>query len=397
MSNALRGTGITYFQVPNGFLTQETYKKINKTQLHLYLYLWKEAQHNTSLTVKFSGIELAENTWMADSQVLSARDGLRNLGLIMFEKVTGGYEYTLCHPDSGHAISNPRLQNKGYDFDKMIPSEVESYYQYKLDQADNRKSIKTTNGMKSCCPLCKSSRQTFEVNTKSGAFHCHACSARGKFVAFEKALAMAQGYEISQSEAHKRVVEALRACGVTDVTLATPEEEYSYSNADGEVLYEVVRFPGKKFKTRKVDKAGDYVYRSLGLPKLLYRLPWVMAANTICVVEGEKDAESLMRLKLKDSEGNDIEATTNSHGAGKWKPAHTMHLKGKRVILIGDNDSRGIAHMDDVQDALSEVAEVVRVVLPSAYKDVSEFMEKHYVQDLLKLFPQTWMEPKAII
>jgi 5S rRNA maturation endonuclease (ribonuclease M5) len=228
-------------------------------------------------------------------------------------------------------------------------------------------------------------------------FNCHKCSCKGKLVAIEVALALADGFKIDRGEGHKRVVEALRACDVTDVTIGEPEAQYDYTNENGEVLFEVVRFPGKKFKTRKMNVAGDYHYKAGGLPTLLYRLPYVLAANTIIVVEGEKDVESINRLALRDPEGNPIQATTNSHGAGKWKPAHTVHLKGKRVILIGDNDERGVRHMDDVQDALSEVAKVVRVALPFEYKDVTAYLENNYIQGLLNLLPESWMEAKGII
>jgi len=91
MSNALRNTGITYFQIPNCFLSEEIYRKITKTQQHLYLYLWKESQKHTALMRNYSGKNLAERTWMTESQVNAARAGLVKLGLIQVEKVTGGY------------------------------------------------------------------------------------------------------------------------------------------------------------------------------------------------------------------------------------------------------------------------------------------------------------------
>lgn len=394
----LKNTGITYFAVPNCFMTEEIYRKITKTQQHLYLFLWKDSQHNSTLTLQYSGKKLAEKTWMAESQVNAARKGLVELGMIQVEKVSGGYEYSLCHPDSGHAISNPRLQSKGFDFDKMTPDENAAYFLHRLKEAGVTNAIKTTNGLMASCPICKGERKTFEVKSDEGVFHCHKCSAKGKMVSFEVALALGQGYEISRGEAHKRVCDALRACDVTDVTLGQPEAEYSYSNENGEVMFEVVRFPGKKFRTRKMSKAGDWVYKSMSaMPKLLYRLPWVLEADTVFVVEGEKDSDRLRNLKLRDSLGNEIAATTNSHGAGKWKKQHTEALKGKRVILIGDTDERGERHMEDVLEQLTGWADVIRIELPVGYKDVSKFLETNDVHQFMSLLPETWLEAKVSI
>ena len=47
-----------------------------------------------------------------------------------------------------------------------------------------------------------------------------------------------------------------------------------------------------------------------GVERVLYRLPEVLAAGEVWVVEGEKDADSLAALG--------IVATCNAGGAGKW-------------------------------------------------------------------------------
>jgi hypothetical protein len=399
MSNMLRNTTITYFQLPNSFLTKEIYKKINKTQMHLYQFLWKESQKNSKLALKYSGKELAEKTWMVDCQVIAAREGLEALGLIMFEKVQGGYEYSLCNPDTGQCLSNPRQQEKGFDFTKMTSEENETYFIHGLEKATVTSIEKTQNGLRAGCPLCKGHRSaTFEVNTAVGMFHCHKCENKGKLVDFEVLLALAQGDEITRKEAHLRVCEGLRACGVNDVTMGLPEAVYAYPDKDGEVVFEICRFPGKQFRVRTINKAGDPVYKANGsLPKMLYRLPDVLEAKTVFVCEGEKDADTLHMLEIRDNDGYKIAATTNSLGANKWRNEHTMFLKDKRVILIGDTDSRGIRHMDDVMEALTDWADVARVDLPLEYKDVSNFLETNHVHDLRALLPEGWIEELAQI
>lgn len=235
MSNMLRNTGITYFQLPNAFLTEEITKKTTKLKLLMYLHLWKAAQHNSLLTLKYSGRALAQALGVAETKISAPRAGLVELGLIMVEKVDSHYLYTLTDPDSGLAISNPRLQRRGFDYNDMTPLDNCRYYVARLEDAGIVDVEQTTNGIKACCPLCKSERQTFEVQLKTAKFHCHKCEKHGRLVHFEQAIAMSMGLEISGKEAKKRIDECLRACGVEDVTLGEPDAKYYYADEDGEV------------------------------------------------------------------------------------------------------------------------------------------------------------------
>ncbi len=86
---------------------------------------------------------------------------------------------------------------------------------------------------------------------------------------------------------------------------------YRYADEHGQVLYEVVRFEPKDFRQRRPN--GEWNVR--GVPKVLYRLPRVLAAvqagSPVYVAEGEKDVHALERAG--------VVATTNSGGAGKWR------------------------------------------------------------------------------
>ena len=393
MSNPLRNTGITFFPTPERFLTEEITKKISKREILFYLNLWKQCQRYTTLSLTRTGQELAQQNWMADSQVNLARKGLVELGLIHAVKVQGGYCYTMCDPDSGRPISNPRLQSKGFDYAKLTPSENEKYFRKRLKDMNVSTIQRTGNGLKACCPLCKGDRTTFEVKLDGGQYNCHKCGAKGRHVHFEQALALMQGLEVTLKQANKLVGDGLRACGVSDATTGEPDVVYTYANKDGDVVFEVCRFPDKQFKQRTMSVAGDDIYKVKGLPILLYRLPEVMEAETVFIVEGEKDADSVHKLVIMDSSGYPIVGSTNSGGANKWRKEHTQALKGKRVICIGDNDPRGVRHMDDVAEALTGIAtEVVRTHIPLPYKDVTEYLATHTLHELTKLLPQEWME-----
>jgi hypothetical protein len=102
-----------------------------------------------------------------------------------------------------------------------------------------------------------------------------------------------------------------------------------------------------------------------------YRLPELLAepARPVVVPEGEKDCDNLARIGVL--------ATTNACGAGKWTAEHSAFLRGRRVIVLPDNDETGRNHAQQVAQSLHGIAESVRIVelsgLP-AKGDVSDWI-----------------------
>lgn len=150
---------------------------------------------------------------------------------------------------------------------------------------------------------------------------------------------------------------------------------YDYCDAKGNLLFQKQRFideEGKKtFRQRRPD--GDEWIYSLGdTPKVLYRLPEVLAAvaanEMVFVVEGEKDADTLAGLGHT--------ATTMPGGAGKWLDIHTVTLVGGDIWIIQDNDEVGIKHANDVMTELVEKGVAVTLVgPPKQFKDVTDFFD----------------------
>ena len=160
---------------------------------------------------------------------------------------------------------------------------------------------------------------------------------------------------------------------------------YPYYDADGELLFEVVRTDPKGFRQRRPDGRGGWVWSLVGLEQRpLYRLPQILDAvaqgEVIWVVEGEKDAEALVRLGFA--------ATCNPAGAGKWRPEHTAALAGARLVeVVADDDEAGTAHARSVADAIAPVVGEVRTWLPYAgCKDMAEHVgQGRAVSDLRRL------------
>ena len=99
---------------------------------------------------------------------------------------------------------------------------------------------------------------------------------------------------------------------------------YDYRDAEGRLVYQVVRYEPKKFKQRRLAGRGGWIWDLKGVTPLLYKLPELLSADPdewVCISEGEKDVDNLNRL--------DFVATCNSGGALKFRPEHAEHLKDR--------------------------------------------------------------------
>jgi 5S rRNA maturation endonuclease (ribonuclease M5) len=154
--------------------------------------------------------------------------------------------------------------------------------------------------------------------------------------------------------------------------LGTPEAVYPYVDAEGSVLFEVVRLPGKRFLQRRPDPdvPGEYLWNLDGVERVLYRVPRVLqavkAGEPVYVAEGEKDVEALERAGAT--------ATCNPGGAGKWRQEYSEALRGARVVVVADLDEPGGKHAVKVAEMLAGVAASVEVVEPVEGKDATDHL-----------------------
>jgi hypothetical protein len=150
---------------------------------------------------------------------------------------------------------------------------------------------------------------------------------------------------------------------------------YFYVNQYETVLYAKIRYEPKDFRLKHRDGLMWKWNLPKEVPHVLYNLPNVLDAKNkgerIFWVEGEKDADNLIRLGLC--------ATTNVEGAGpgKWKPEYSKMLHEGRIVIIPDQDEPGIAFGQEVAAALHKPARSVRVLDLPEGKDVTDWIENH--------------------
>ncbi len=163
---------------------------------------------------------------------------------------------------------------------------------------------------------------------------------------------------------------------------------YPYQDADGNAIFEKVRYAPKAFSQRREDGNGGYIFKLEGVDTTIpYRLPAVREAikkgDPIYCAEGEKDCDYLGRLGLC--------ATCNAQGASqdgkkpKWTDGHTAWLVGaSEVVILPDNDGAGRAHAEAIAKSLFKAGISCRILeLPDLKTkgDVSDWLDAGGTRD----------------
>ena len=144
--------------------------------------------------------------------------------------------------------------------------------------------------------------------------------------------------------------------------------EYNYTDEEGKLLFQVVRYSPKSFKQRHKDNKGEWLWNVKGIRPVIYHLPEILKADeTIYFVEGEADVDALRKQKLC--------ATTSPGGANKWKAEYASYLAGKRVVIIPDNDNAGYEYAKQVcYSLIGKVKELKCILLKE--KDISDWLDQ---------------------
>lgn len=209
------------------------------------------------------------------------------------------------------------------------------------------------------CPKHGDKKASLCINEEKEVFYCQGCGWRGRF------------YDPNYGEKSKEKE-------VIDT--------YDYQDQQGKLLFQVVRLFPRDFRQRRPDGQGGWIWDLKGVRRVLYRLPELLkGANSVFVVEGEKDVETLRTWKLT--------ATTSPMGAKKWRPDYNKWLEGKKVVLVPDNDKQGKEHMEEIAKQLFGKAESVKYLeLPNLKwkQDITDWKQAGGTKEgLIRLARQT--------
>lgn len=147
---------------------------------------------------------------------------------------------------------------------------------------------------------------------------------------------------------------------------------YDYLDENNNILFTKIRTvdPITKSKSfysgHEVD--GNFINNLENTRKVLYRLPEILQAinnnQTIYLVEGEKDVETLMKHGL---------VATTTHSTSYWSPEFTTILKDADVVILFDYDKAGFERKERLIKKLTGNVKQLR------YVDLvgMEYTEKH--------------------
>jgi putative DNA primase/helicase len=216
------------------------------------------------------------------------------------------------------------------------------------------KCRKAGKGWIVCCPAHEDNNPSLSISEQDGTLlvHCHGPCDQSAVVEALKGLGLWPEYASPKMPTTERRIVAT----------------YDYSDAAGQLLYQVVRYLPKDFRPRYSDGAGGWIWKKHP-NQVLYQLPEVLEAPIVFVVEGEKDVE-----KLRE---HGFVATTNAGGAkALWLPQFTEALRGREVILIPDNDAPGRQRAAAIARALlGQVSKLTALELEDS-KDISDWFDR---------------------
>ncbi len=258
----------------------------------------------------------------------------------------------------------------------LSPHEIAVYYRAKAPDIPQAKGHKQWRGP---CPLHGGERDSFSINAETGQWSCFSdCNAGGDVFDFERRLTSAD-FKTARREVYRivgRPEERTNGHQRRASKRRTIEKSYDYEDESGNLLFQAVRFRPKGFSQRQPDGKGGWTWNLDGVRLVPYRLPQLIAAEKVLVVEGEKDVHSVERLSFT--------ATCNPMGAGKWRDSYSDLLVGKTVAILPDNDEPGEKHAQQIAASLHGKAKAVRIVNVPTGKDISDWIAAGATADDIK-------------
>ena len=210
--------------------------------------------------------------------------------------------------------------------------------------------FETSSGWQARCPSHDDARASLSIAEVGGTtlMRCHAGCETVEIVA---AMGL-QMRDLFPDEAEERKLVAT----------------YDYTDENGELLYQMVRYSPKSFSARQPDGDGGWVYSMAGVKFVPYRLPTILGNQWVLVAEGEKDADTGCRDLRLPSTTNPLEREIGG------KNTQLISL-ARWSCVVPDKDDAGKKHMQSVACSLFPVAKAIKIVQLPYGKDLTEWVD----------------------
>jgi CHC2-type zinc finger protein len=132
------------------------------------------------------------------------------------------------------------------------------------------------------CPVCKHKKRGHRpvtLYTQTQSWNCHDCKRGGSvidWVMHERGCDAADAMRLLGGGRNGSEPEAMLV------------KTYDYVDENGKLLSQTCRYEPKNFKQRQRGGKGGWTWNLQGVRRVLYRLPVVITAQTVCIAEGER-------------------------------------------------------------------------------------------------------------
>lgn len=248
-----------------------------------------------------------------------------------------------------------------------------------------------SNGQyKAICPAHRDKNASLSISEKNGriAVYCHAgCST--------ESVLNATGLSMSDLFVKNNTQLQYWQRDLIDM--------YDYYDASGKYAYSKLRYqrPGEdKFFRFGFVENGKCDFKNITKERYLYNLKQVQEAikrgETVFIVEGEKDVETMKKIGL---------TATTSGGAKTWTVEHGKEFaeffRGAEVVILQDNDNAGKAMTENIIRDIKGICARYKVIIPSTVEhgDVTDYLnDGHSKQDLLSMIDAVaWEQKKSLL
>ena len=262
---------------------------------------------------------------------------------------------------------------------------------------------------KGLCPFHKEKTPSFFLYTNSsgkGCFKCHGCGEQGDIISFIMLQevctfneALRKAYEILGMELNWEYNNIENFINFLKEHQQNYMDSYVYVDKEGNPVYMKMKYwdtehNKKTFITKgltQTEKSYKFNNEFSATSKHVYNLPQVLKAiingKQVVVVEGEKDADNLIRRGF----------TATTIYSKHWDNNYTSELSGADIVFIGDTGQAGEEFKHIVWSNLKgkvnsfKVVELKDIDKLGDNKDVTDWLESgHTVKELYKCINNGW-------
>jgi putative DNA primase/helicase len=233
-----------------------------------------------------------------------------------------------------------------------------------------------------CCNPTRADKKpdSFSINTKTGQWYDFSgkqsgniltlwCKVKGLTDNTDAMFSIAEFLRVAERQIKP---EPVRQKTAERKIVAT----YDYTELDGTLLYQVVRYEPKGFMQRRPDGKGGWINNISGVKRVIYNWPLVNdGGDAVFLCEGEKDAGRLISLGFP--------ATTIA-GDGKWTDDCVNALADRDVFILPDNDEPGAKRAMAAFEALNRNGrDIIVINLPGLPEkgDISDWLDADPAND----------------